>query len=412
MPRVLIVAYYFSPIGGIGSIRLTRFASILPELGWDVTVLAPRDTPHEHDPRLEFPEKRVVRARSIELSSVGRAALSVPAGEAATSRSRPVIGALRSAAHHYVFFPDPQIGWYPGAVSAGRQLVREQRFDAVYSSSNPMTAHLIARTLSRRAGLPWVAEFRDPWADRRAPDYPYKRAAAGLERRLAREATRVVMPSPTWARHYGEHWGVEVDVVPNGADIKAVARQRPERPTLTHVGTYYPADHDLSAVWRALARMRKDGAAELPRLRFVGPLPDEVPAELRRYGLEDLIESTGFVPHDEAMREMASTSMLLASGAAGDDAARRGWVPAKLFDYLATSVPILYVADAESDAAQLLAGRPGCNVVAPDDVDGAAAALAAGLSGGDFPRDVTDLSRETRARSLAEVLERASRASR
>src|SRR5436305_14860881 len=70
--RVLIVAYYFPPIGGIGSIRLARFAELLPEFGWEPTVLAPRDTPHARDPHLRFPEDKVIRSRSIELSRAGR----------------------------------------------------------------------------------------------------------------------------------------------------------------------------------------------------------------------------------------------------------------------------------------------------------------------------------------------------
>src|SRR4051812_18525449 len=270
MPRVLIVAYYFAPIGGIGSIRLTRFASMLPELGWDATVLAPADTPHEHDPQLAFPEERVIRSRSIEVSRLGRAALSVPAGQSvAAVDARPLIGRVRDLAYRYALFPDAQVGWYPGAVKAGLRALREEHFDAIFSSSNPMTAHLVARTLSRRAGIPWVAEYRDPWADRLYRDHPYRRVAEALERSVARRARAVLMPTPTWAEHYGKRWNVDVEVLPNGADTNLPERRPPERPTLTYVGTYYPGDHDLTALWRALARLREQAGAALPRLRFV-----------------------------------------------------------------------------------------------------------------------------------------------
>src|SRR6185295_18273991 len=73
MRRVLIVAYYFPPIGGIGSIRMARFAEYLPEFGWDPIVLAPRHTPHAPDMNLRYPEDRVVRSRSFELSRLGKA---------------------------------------------------------------------------------------------------------------------------------------------------------------------------------------------------------------------------------------------------------------------------------------------------------------------------------------------------
>jgi hypothetical protein len=40
MPRVLIVAYFFPPLGGGGVHRPLGWARHLPALGWDVTVLA------------------------------------------------------------------------------------------------------------------------------------------------------------------------------------------------------------------------------------------------------------------------------------------------------------------------------------------------------------------------------------
>lgn len=407
MPRALIVAYYFAPIGGIGSIRLTRFASALPELGWETTVLAPADTPHEQDRRLRFPEERVIRSRSIEVSRIGRAALAARCGQPGeTVEKRPLVRAVRDTTYRYGLFPDAQVGWYPGAVRAGLRALRDERFDAIFSSSNPMTAHLVARTLSRRSGVPWVAEYRDPWADRVYRGHPYRPLADRLERSVGRHAKAVLMPTPTWAEHYGRVWNTDVEVLPNGADTDLPPRSRPERPTLTHVGTYYPGNHDLTALWRALERMREQGN-ELPRLRFIGTMPGELRAETARFGLGELVETTGFVPHEQAMREMMSASMLIASGIAGDEPAERGWIPAKLFEYLASGVPVLYLSSAGTDATRLLDGRRGCHVVAPEDVDGALRAIEAGLAQGDTPRDVSDLTREARARSLAEILERA-----
>src|SRR3954454_6208436 len=117
MRRILVVAYYFPPIGGIGSIRLARFAEHLPEFGWNATVLAPQATPHPTDPRLRYPEEHVVRSRSLELSRlkgliprVGRS------DDADDGRARV---AARTAGRQ--LYPDPQIGWFPGAIVAGRR---------------------------------------------------------------------------------------------------------------------------------------------------------------------------------------------------------------------------------------------------------------------------------------------------
>jgi glycosyltransferase involved in cell wall biosynthesis len=405
LKRVLIIAYYFSPIGGIGSIRLTRFASLLPDQGWEVTVLAPRDTPHEQDPELTFPEENVVRARSIEFSRIGRA---VTFAGSSFDPSRPSIrGRLRELAHRYLFFPDPQIGWYPGAVTAGMRALRTQRFDAIYSSAEPVTAHLVARTLSRHSGLPWVAESRDPLSGRLRPDDPHARRAQQLEAAIAREATVMVMPTPTWAAHYGSRWGTEVAVLPNGHDGRLPERRQPTEPTLAHIGTYHAGRDDLSAVWEALALMRRRQSGPVPRLRLVGHPSPELAQELGRYGLDDLVHNVGFVAHEQAKVEMMSASMLVASGITGGDAVARGWVPAKLFAYLASGVPVLYVSGPNTDAADLMRGQPECYVVDHDDAEGARQALEAGLASPGRARNTEHLSRVAGTRRLAAILDRA-----
>jgi hypothetical protein len=172
--------------------------------------------PHQSDPHLQYPEDRIVRTRSFELSQVGR---SVPGARSAgvsplAERRYRLRGLLRSVALGYLFFPDTQTGWYPGATVAGLRMLAREPFDAIYSSAYPVTAHLVARTLSCRGHPPWVADYRDPWPDRPPARHPYPRRAEALEPALAREATIVAMPSPTWAAHYGALWGTDIAVLP------------------------------------------------------------------------------------------------------------------------------------------------------------------------------------------------------
>jgi glycosyltransferase involved in cell wall biosynthesis len=412
MTRVLIVAYYFPPIGGIGSIRMARFAEHLPQLGWEPTVLAPRDTPHPQDDALHVREDRVIRSRSLELSRLGRA---VPGrrttsnGAGPGSRAGGLRQAIRRGAHRYVFYPDGQIGWYPGAVRAGRRALSAGGFDAIYSSSNPITAHLVARTLHRQSGLPWVAEFRDPWSDRLGRDHPYAAHAERLSRRIAGEARRVIVPTPTMASHLSELWERDIDLVMNGHDLESPAPDPPQRPTITHIGTYYPGRQDLRVVWEAIRRHRSAGAGAAPQIRFVGQLPDELARELEQFGLSDLVEVTGLVPHAAAMEAMLSSSLLVASGFTGDDPLSLGVIPAKLFEYLASGLPILYVGKPSDDAWRLLDGEQGCSLVEADDVDGAAAAVAVGLRARAGVRDAGHHSRQARAVELGRVLDEAIR---
>src|SRR3954452_1095152 len=313
MRRLLVVAYYFPPIGGIGSIRLGRFAEHLPEFGWDVTVLAPKATPHAADPRLRYPEEHVVRSRSLELSRLKQL---IPQASADAND-----GGARAAARTAgrLLYPDPQIGWFPGAIVAGRRAIRHGSFEAIVSSSFPITAHLVAGRLSRTAGLPWLAEFRDPWSDALPASYPLRRRAATLERTIAAKATSVVMPTATWADHYARAWGRPVAVIPNGHDGRLPAAPRPDAPTFSHLGSIYPERQDFARLWKAMAQVAGDHAPHGFKIRFIGEIPRAVYAELCAAGLETMIEVTGIVSHERAVELVASSSLLFASGGLTDD---------------------------------------------------------------------------------------------
>lgn len=406
--RVLIVAYFFPPIGGIGSIRAASFAKYLPEFGWHATVLAPGDTPHAPDDSLDIRDVRVVRTRSLELSRLGRrpganrsradmVATREPVGRSRTSRR------VRDAVKQVVF-PDPQIGWYPAAAAAGRRVLREQRFDLIFSTAFPITSHLIARTLRRRSSLPWVAEFRDPWSD--DPDF---RRVAGpalrLERAIAAEADAVVLPNETFADYYRPRWGVEAAVIGHGSDAAFQgAAPRPDPPLLAHVGSYYPGRQSLETLWAALAAMRDRGQV-VPRLRWVGAFPDEARAELERQGLTDILELTGFVSQPEALSLMSGASALLACDFVDSSPLSLGTTPAKLYEYLASGVPIIYVGHPDGEASRMLRSHDRCHAVAFGDVEDAIRAVQTAIDEDVRERDVAGLSRRARTEELARLFD-------
>lgn len=410
MRRLLMVAYYFPPLGGIGSLRAMKFATYLPESGWDVTVLAPRGGTYYRDPTLSFPEEKVVRTGSLELSRLGKAVLTPGTTDTQAASVGPLRRLARDAARRWLYRPDPQIGWYPFAVRAGRRVLRQARFDAIFSSSFPITAHLVGRRLHRDSGLPWVAEFRDPWTDVMAEDDPRKAREATRERSIVVEATRVVTVSEAWAELFRGKGARAVSVVTNGYDAADLAPgRRPDGIVVTHLGSFYSDRQDLSAVWPSLRRIRDSASARRLRLRFVGDLDPRLRREIAAHGLEEALEVTGFLPHREALAQTADSSILLGAGARDERPVLKGFIPAKLFEYLGTGLPVLYVGDPSTDAALLLARQPGCFVVAPGDAAHAERALRQALETPRVARDLEAYTRRALAARLAGVLDDACR---
>ena len=339
--RVLVLAYFFPPLGGAGVQRTLKFVRYLEPFGWVATVVSTKSRHYPaRDPSLlkEIPAStEVLRTGALPLANW----LSLPPY---------YLGLKRVAA--FLNWPDGGIGWMPFALATALRAARRDRPDVIYSSSTPQSGHVAALIVSKVTGVPWVADFRDEWAaDAFRADQPriLARLAARLERGLVRNASRVVV-----AADYFRLKGLAEDdprrvVIVNGvdeADLPASDAPQSDRFVLAHVGTVYGI-RDPSPVLRALARLIQGGMIDGDRLtvRLVGSFwldRFDPPSNVR-------VERTGYVGHRPAIEEMCKATALLLY-VPSSSLAPSG----KLFEYLASGRPILSVTGPENFASRLV----------------------------------------------------------
>jgi glycosyltransferase involved in cell wall biosynthesis len=363
--RVLVVAYNFPPVGGVGVQRTLKFVTHLPRYGWEPVVLTARDpgvTPHDDESvkRLD-PALVVERAYSPEpvklrralggvlrhRRSAGSTAAAAPAGAAPTPARMAapahagrlgLAGRIWTSLIRFTFFPDEQAGWIPFAARLGGKVHRERGFDAVYSSSGPVSSHMAAWRIARRAKVPWVADFRDPWIGNAfAAPLPrwQKWLQARVECAMARRAAAVVVVTDGMREQFESRypWARgRVTVIHNGYDrndLPAELRDRPfapapatppvysaERPyRLLYAGTVY-GEHELEIFLDGLELLlaRRPELRDVVRVEFVGWLnrQNEAVAALHDTPerLAGIVAYTGFVPHDQAVAKMAAADAL------------------------------------------------------------------------------------------------------
>ncbi len=126
MRNVLMVAYMFPPIGGIGVQRTVQFAKYLPQYGWRPTILTVTES---DDFMLDAdlgdalpPEVTIYRARTWEPLNVARAkqvADRVESGRAQSHAKQRLIGGLKTV-YAALRLPDDKIGWWPQATKLGK----------------------------------------------------------------------------------------------------------------------------------------------------------------------------------------------------------------------------------------------------------------------------------------------------
>ncbi|MBT8402051.1 MAG: glycosyltransferase, partial [Rhodothermia bacterium] len=221
--HVLVLSYYFPPMGLSGVQRVSKFVKYLPEHGWDVTVLTSEPRGYfafDESLEVEIPSTvRVIRTASADPTRVFRSKVTV---------NLPAEGLRRSLskASQWIFIPDNKIGWFPSAARGAHRIHRDRPVDVVLSSAPPYTSHLVGRSIASRAGVPLVLDFRDDWLGNPRHEYPSRIHYAlqrSLESKVIAAADAVTTINPKIAgdirdRHVNRPDAPSITVIPQGYD--------------------------------------------------------------------------------------------------------------------------------------------------------------------------------------------------
>ncbi len=427
---VLLVAYYYPPLGGVGSQRALSFARHLPEHGFRTVVVTPARGAYGIDATLPTDLAQVVRTGSFEPAVLARR-LGLARGGGDEAAGGDMVegvrgGALTSLArrmlHRSAYFPDHARGWISPAVRAAVRAGRETGAVAVVSTSPPVSGHLVAVRVARALRIPAVLDFRDLWTAH--PDTPRAGAARRLEHRLLRDAAAVTTVSERWRAwlldRYAEGEAKPFRVVRNGFDESDfVDPPPPPEPgvfRIVHTGTIYGARQDTTAFFRALAAVRRDGSLTglRPEVVLAGKIDPHALDAARAAECDDIVRAPGFVPHPEAVRLLrtATVNLLLTWTVPGVVA--EGVCPGKMYEQIAARRPVLALALPGNEASQILRETGGALIARPDDAAGIADALrwlAAAARDGDagaavppWKPDAARHSRRVAAAEFADVL--------
>lgn len=367
-----MVAYHYPPEGSSsGVLRTLKFSKYLPQHGWTPHVLTLRDEMYrvrDEGLRADIPaQAHVHRTRGFD-----------------STRTLSVRGRHLSA----FSVPDRLVSWLPFGVSRGLRVIRRYGVRAIFSTSPVPTAHLIAGTLKRLTGLPWIADFRDPWIeDGQHPRPGSFRFAleSRLERAVVRSADRVLTTTPylrgDFLARYPELSPHKVRVIFNGYDESDFAHLPvpPKEPRfeVLHAGLVTSDYRNPAPVLEAVARLIAAGvmARERTRICFLGAAgffgSGPGGSMVRGLGLGDVVEVIPRIPNRDALLRLRRASCLLILQASDDT---RSLIPAKAFECLRVERPILALTP-EGATSDLLKEMAGCSVVPPYDGKGLQDAL-------------------------------------
>jgi len=356
MKKVLIIAnlLYSSP-------RIPGLAKYLPEFRWEPAILA------------SCPSKLTYKFRVIETPYRGDIfwlwrkvfkLLGFNTGKSILNQVKEKIGiSSKKSFVDYIFnlymtlfaYPDEEKRWEKSALKIANKLLEKEKFDAIISTSSPVTAHIIADKLKIRYKIPWIADLRDLWTQNHNYPYPWWRKV--FERRLELKtlllADVLVTVSSIWTERLKNlHKRDTVYTIVNGFDSGEVDEPPVElipKFIITYTGQIYDGKQDPLKFLVALKDLILDQTVNPDdvEVRFYGPEKFWLQKKIEEYKLSERVKQYGMVPRKDSLKKQRESQILLLLN--WEDEEEKGIYPGKIFEYLAARRPILATGGFGSD---------------------------------------------------------------
>lgn len=344
--RLLVVAFHYPPDNtSTGVLRTLKFTQYLPLHGWKCDVLSvPQElySGIDHALEQEIPnDTKVYRVRAVD--------------------AKERFG-LWGRYPSFLSIPDRYWSWIGPGTRKALEIIEERGTSAIFTTYPVPSALLIGLRLKKRTGLPWIADFRDPWVEDSMPWF--RRYVEGLmERSVLRQADAVICNTPRMRNWFLERYPDIPDerfiTIPNGFDereIQSIEPEAIEKFEILYGGVITNGNRNPSPLFAGLRLALDRGWIDEKEVQitFLGAGPhcqsEEFLADVRRYGMEGIVQATPErIPYQDALNRAAGADvMLVLSEPPGDDPqsrAEREWshlqVPVKVYEALAMGQQVL-----------------------------------------------------------------------
>lgn len=268
--------------------------------------------------------------------------------------------------------PDNAVSWCRTASHVGTKACNNDKFDAIYTSGPPHSTHLVGLKIHKKTRVPWIADFRDPWARRpwtKTRNPIGQRLIPWMERRVVANASIVVLNNEVsvgdFRNAYPELPPHKFVAIHNGYDPEAGARilalnqkrtfheRTSDTPiTICHPGSLY-GRRDPTTVLEALKELGKQGFQF--RFQQIGSMaPNLDPNQIAKsLGSEIIVETIPHMPQDRLFEHMSMADILLLLQPDGSL-----MVPGKVYEMLLFDRPIVAVCDSAA-TSEVLDDVPG-----------------------------------------------------
>jgi glycosyltransferase involved in cell wall biosynthesis len=350
MHKVLVIAYYFPPMGLSGVQRTLKFVKYLRNYGWEPTVITTGDVAYfAHDEYLqkELDETgvRVIRVAGSEPNSLisKKGTVKIPS---------EFIRKTFNRISQIFFIPDNKLSWSKKAFAKALSILSKEQFDCLFISGPPFSQFDVFSEIKKKHNIPLILDYRDIWVDNQFSFYPtpfHKSLHKQKEYRALKAANKVIVTNRRIKEKLINDYKFvtfdEVYIIPHGFDPEDFTRvEHVDKPNdkmlITYAGLFYEfitPKYFIQAFKKIL--IEYPSIAENIRLSFVGLLGKENQSLIKELKLASYVIEYGYLNHLETIQKLMLSDILWIMVGNGKSAETIS--SGKLYEYFGTRKPII-----------------------------------------------------------------------
>ena len=376
MFKVLVIAYYYPPLGLSGVQRTLKFVKYMKNYNWEPVVLTTGNIAYfAHDYSL-LKESDEAGIRVVRAGGKGPNSFLAKFGTVTIPREfiRKVLNRISQA----VYIPDNKISWTKAAYKTAEDLLSTEKFNAIFVTGPPFSAFVLGSKLKTKFNVPLFLDYRDLWFGSYFAFYltPFHKLLQKRHEYLSlKSADRIFVTNRKIKEKILNLFPFltfeDIIILPHGYDSEDFEKLKPipkpnDKMIITYSGIFmeYNSPKYFLKAFKELSVERPDVAQDI-ELHFVGFLRKENKKLIKKLKLEEFVKDHGYMNHNDAVIKIKSSDILWIM--VGKKRNIDAILPGKLYEYMGSLKPI--IACVPEGAAKIAANEYGASFITePDDV--------------------------------------------
>ncbi|NLK95860.1 MAG: glycosyltransferase family 4 protein [Clostridiales bacterium] len=360
--KILFIACYSPFINNSAAIETLQYLNKLSEIKDNEVFLLTVDFPKNsvyYDEELSKLINKNVKIYPVKGGKIFTRFVPRISEEKTNNRTLNTFKMLKNIKNALVI-PDMYYGWSNNASIVGREIVKKEKIDVIFSMHEPPSSHLCAYKIKKiYSNIPWITYWSDPWLKDSTREESFlikKLIEKKMEKEVVINSDRFIFVTEANRNDYINSYNIDPDktfIITRGYDKKLFTRlsgsEKPElinndKINIIYAGEIFTKLRDITPFINAVKEVRKNNIDLYNKLNilFFGNIDDiEVKRELESLSI---CKVNRRIPFEEAIKYVLNSEVLLLFGNKNSKQ-----IPAKIYEYFGASGRIFVIYGDEND---------------------------------------------------------------